>query len=167
MCQQFRRIGMWAEDLRCVGDLWVRRHLLRDHRAGRLHGPLILVGHSCGGRYALWTAQKLQQAGIAVDLLVCVDVAPWPFQVPDNVRRAVHLHRSRRRVYPAGPLRPARGSRAIIDNIDLDAPGSPIRGRGLHHLNITANPAVQEWIVGQVLEPLAAVEADFPDADLL
>src|SRR4051812_48520433 len=53
LCDRLREAGVWAEDLRCVGDLWVRRHILADHRAGRLRGPLILVGHSCGGRYAL------------------------------------------------------------------------------------------------------------------
>jgi hypothetical protein len=150
LCRRFRQAGLWADDLRCVGDLWVRRRLRRDHRAGRLHGPLALVGHSCGGRYSLWTAQQLERLGIAVDLLVCVDVA-GPYTVPGNVRHAVHLYRSRRRLYPARPLRPAPGSGAVIENIDLDAPDSPIRARWLHHLNITARLAVQDWIFERVL----------------
>src|SRR5689334_16600666 len=53
ICDRLRRAGVWAEDLRCVGDRWVRRGLLADQKAGRLQGPVILVGHSCGGRYAL------------------------------------------------------------------------------------------------------------------
>ncbi|HYV39099.1 MAG TPA: hypothetical protein VE988_25660, partial [Gemmataceae bacterium] len=59
MCDRLRQQGIWAEDLRCVGDRWVRRHLLAGHAAGRLRQPVILVGHSCGGRYALFTAQEL------------------------------------------------------------------------------------------------------------
>jgi hypothetical protein len=46
LCNQLRKMGVWAEDLRCVGDRWVRKHLIADHRAGNLRGPVILVGHS-------------------------------------------------------------------------------------------------------------------------
>jgi hypothetical protein len=92
----------------------------------------------------------LERLGITVDLLICVDVA-GPFPVPGNVRHAVHLYRSRWRLYPARPLRPAPGSGAVIENIDLDAADSPIRARWLHHLNITARRAVQDWIVARVL----------------
>src|SRR5688500_8035960 len=80
VCGRLRRAGLWAEDRRCVGDRWVRRHVSRDHAAGRLRGPLILVGHSCGGRYGLFTAHQLARQGIPVELLVCVDVA-IPFTV--------------------------------------------------------------------------------------
>jgi hypothetical protein len=167
MCERLRRAGLWAEDLRCVGDLWVRRHLLGDLQAGRLHGPLVLVGHSCGARYALYTARKLQEAGVGVDLLVCVDAVTFPHRVPGNVLRAIHLYRSRWRIYPAGPLRPVPGSTAVIENIDLDAAHSPVCPRGLNHLNITASPAVQEWIVQRILQAVGQVEADFPGARLL
>src|SRR5262249_25128110 len=73
LCGKLGRRGIWAEDLRCVRDLWAYRHLLADWRAGWLQGPLIFVGHSCGGRYSLFTARKLQKLGIPVDLLVCLD----------------------------------------------------------------------------------------------
>ncbi len=150
ICDRLRRAGVWAEDLRCVGDRWVRRSLIADQQAGRLRGPIILVGHSCGGRYALFTARQLARRGISVDLLVCIDVA-IPFAVPANVRQAVHIYRSRRRIYPARPLRPAPASGAEIVNLDLDAPGSPIDPRGLHHMNITESPAVQDWVVARAL----------------
>ena len=157
LCGQLRRAGLWAEDLRCVGDRWVRRHLIADHEAGRLRGPVILVGHSCGGRYALFTAQQLAPRGISIDLLICIDVA-GPFEVAANVRHAVHLYRSRRRIYPARPLRAAPGSAARITNVDLDAAGSPIRPFGLHHLNITASSAVQRWVLERILEPVEESE---------
>jgi pimeloyl-ACP methyl ester carboxylesterase len=149
LCDRLRAAGVWAEDLRCVGDRWACRHLVGHRAAGRLAGPVVLVGHSRGGRRALAAAARLGRAGVAVDLLVCVDVA-FPPPVPGNVRRAVHLYRSGWRAYPARPLRPAPGACGRLENIDLDGPGSPVPGRGLHHLNITASPALQAWVAGQI-----------------
>jgi len=153
VCRELRKAGIWAADLRCVGDLWVRRRLTADHRDGRLRGPIVLVGHSCGGRYALFTAQQLQATGIAVDLVVCLDVA-GPFPVAANVKRAVHIFLTRNRIYPARPLRPALGSAAVIENIDLNAPGSPVNPDGLNHLNITDSPAVQALVLRRIRETI-------------
>jgi hypothetical protein len=151
LCGQLRAGGIWAEDLRCVGDRWAIRHLRADHRAGRLGGPVVFVGHSCGGRYSLFAARELQALGIAVDLIVCLDVA-LPLPVPPNVKRAVHLFRSRWRLYPAGPLRAAADSSAAIENIDLDADDSPVRRAWLHHLNFTDDPAVQGIVLQRIAE---------------
>jgi len=158
VCGRLRRAGLWAEDLRCVGDRWVRCHLAEDHAAGRLRGPVILVGHSCGGRYAQFTARELARLGVPIELLVCIDVA-IPFEVSAHVRHAAHLYRSRRRIYPARPLRPAPGSSAAVTNLDLDTPGSPIAPAWLHHLNITGSQAVQDWVVRRVLEVVEDAEA--------
>jgi hypothetical protein len=153
MCAALRRAGWWAEDLRCVGDLWLRRHLEHEHQAGRLHGSVVLVGHSCGGRSALHVARYLEPLGIAIRLIICVDVA-FPCPVAANVAHAVHLYRSRLRLYPAGLLQGAAGSRTVIENVDLDAADAPLHERWLHHLNITARPSVQGWILGRVLATL-------------
>jgi len=149
LCDRLRMAGVWAEDLRCVGDRWACRHLLAERAAGRLTGPVALVGHSRGGRRALVAATWLGRAGVVVDLLVCVDVA-FPPPVPGNVRRAVHLYRSRWRAYPARPLRSSSGAGVRIENIDLDSPGSPVPGWGLHHLNITGCAVLQTWVVEQI-----------------
>jgi hypothetical protein len=159
MCSRLRQAGLWAEDLRCVGDRWVRQHLQADREAGRLQGPVILVGHSCGGRYALFTAQALARRGIPVELVVCIDVA-MPFAVAANVRHAMHVYRSHRRLYPARPLRGGPDTVARVTNLDLDRPGSPVAPFGLHHLNITASRAVQAWVVDRVLEAVATAEAE-------
>jgi hypothetical protein len=150
LCERLRRAGLWAEDLRCVGDRWVRRHLLADHQAGRLRSPVLLVGHSCGGRYALFTAQQLARHAVPIELLICIDVA-IPYDVAANVRHAVHLYRSRRRIYPARPLRPSPDSASKVTNLDLDAENSPLRPAGLHHLNITASRGVQDWVFDCIL----------------
>jgi hypothetical protein len=158
MCDRLRKEGLWAEDLRCVGDRWVRKQLRADQAAGRLRGPVIFVGHSCGGRHALFTAQQLAPLGIAVELVVCVDVAR-PSEAASNVRHAVHLYRSRMRIYPARPLRCEPGSAAQIENIDLDGEDSVISPAGLHHLNITGSAALQDWVVERILQAVRDFEA--------
>ncbi len=158
MCTRFREAGLWAEYLRCVGDRWVRRHLRADHERGHLHGPVILVGHSCGGRYALFTARELARWRIPVELIVCLDVA-MPFRVAANVGQAVHLYRSQHRLYPARPLQAEPGSTARVQNLDLGHINSPIAPSGLHHLNITSSLPVQNWVVERVLEAVATVES--------
>lgn len=146
LSDRLRAAGVWTEDLRCVGDRWVCRHAA-SHSP---RGPMVLIGHSRGGRRAVVAAAQM---GSAVDLVVCVDVA-FASPIPANVRRAVHLYRSGWRLYPAGPLASGAGGR--IDNIDLDQPDAPFSGRGLHHLNITASPALHDWIVREVLALTAA-----------
>lgn len=158
MCDRLRREDIWAEDLRGVGDRWVRRRLLADREAG-LAGPVVLVGHSCGARYSLFSAHELARSGIAVELIVCVDAA-MPYQVAANVRHAANLYRSRWRIYPARPLEAAPGSATRITNLDLDAADSPIAPAGLHHLNMTGSEAVQDWIVTRVLEAVGVAEAE-------
>jgi thioesterase domain-containing protein len=150
LCDRLRGLGFWAEDLRCVGDRWAVHHLVTDHRAGRLHGPVVFVGHSCGGRYSLYAARHLERFGIPVDLVVCLDVA-LPLAVPANVRRAVGLSMSRWRLYPARPLRAEDPSSTALRNIDLSRADSPAGGEWLTHLTITDSAAVQDWIADEIL----------------
>jgi Alpha/beta hydrolase family len=149
LCTKLRRTGIWTEDVADAGDHWVCRHLIAEQKAGRLRGAVVLVGHSRGGRHALDAARELKKAGIAVDLLVCVDVA-MPPTVPGNVRRAISLYKSQRRIYPADPLQREDGSITGIENVDLSDPNATIPGRGLHHFNITASPAVHDLIIRRI-----------------
>ncbi len=150
LCGVLRRAGLWAEDLRCVGDAWILRYLEAERLAGRAVGPLVFVGHSCGGRAALFAARELEKVGVPVDLVVCVDVA-LPPEVPGNVRRAVNISRSRWRLYPARTLQAAPGSATRIENIDLD---DPVCAWWLYHLNFTDSPQVQSLVLGQIFDLL-------------
>jgi hypothetical protein len=150
ICDRLRRVGIWAEDCRCVGDRWACRHALAERAVGLPSKPLIFVGLSRGGRRAIGAAARLAESGIDVDLLICLDVAFAP-PVPAAVRTAVHVFRSRRRVYPARGLTRADGTPTSIENIDLDAPDSPLAPGRLHHLNITAAQRVGDWIIDRIV----------------
>ena len=149
MCDELRRRGFWAEDLRCRGERWAVQQVLADRVAGKPI-PTVFVGHSCGGRSAIFAAQTLQKAGLDVRLIVCLDVT-CPPPVPANVCRAISLRRTRHRLYPAMPLLAAPGAGTVIENIDLDASDSPIDPRGIWHANITSRPQAQEWVVRRIV----------------
>lgn len=155
MCAELRRRGVWAEDLRCRGDTWAIQQVVGDCPTQ----PVVFVGHSCGGRSVLFAAEELAAAGVEVQLLVGIDVT-LPTPVPGNVRRAINLRRTLRRLYPAMPFVAAPGAGTVVENIDLDAADSPIDPRWICHLNITSRARVREYVVGRIVEalgtPLAA-----------
>jgi hypothetical protein len=153
---RLRRAGIRADDLSDLAGSWPGDDILADRDSGQLAGPIVLVGHSRGGRQALFTAGRLGRAGVAVDLVLTLDVA-MPPPVPAGVQRAVNLYRTRRRLYPARPLKTAGDCTARIENIDLDAPGSLIDARGLHHLNITDSPGVQDELFLRIAEVMRGV----------
>ncbi len=144
LCDRLRDRGCSAEDLRCVGDAWAVRQLIAARDAGLPQMPVVFIGHSRGGRRSLVAAQTLERHGVAVDLVVCVDVALPPL-VPANVRHAVHVFRGRRRLYPVRPIQRITPS-TLVENIDLDAPDAPFPGRGLTHLTITAHAPLLDWL---------------------
>jgi hypothetical protein len=151
ICTRLRRAGIWTEDLGPAGVGWVCRHLIAEHQAGRLQGPIILVGHSRGARHAVNAARELESAGIGVELLVCLDVS-LPPTVPGNVRRALNVYMSQHRLYPADPLQAAPGAAASVENVDLSRPGAPVTGRAMCHVTIAASGAVQDLIVERILQ---------------
>jgi hypothetical protein len=153
LCTALRRCGVWTEDLRCVGDWWACRQLIADKRAGRLQGPIIFVGHSCGGRYALYGARALQQVGLTVDLVIGLDVA-FPPVVPGNVKRAINLYIGGWRLYPSGRFRAEPGTTTQVENIDLTGDAVPVSARGLHHLNVTNSTDVRSYILQRILETI-------------
>lgn len=53
--------------------------------------PIVLIGHSMGGRCALLIAKRLQEAKIPVSLLVTVDPVHSSPSVPANVQRYINI----------------------------------------------------------------------------
>ena len=53
--------------------------------------PIVLIGHSMGGRCVLLMARRLQEAKISVGLLVTVDPVHGSPSVPANVERYINI----------------------------------------------------------------------------
>ena len=149
ICEKLRPEGYYCRDLRCMGDALVVRETRTDRARGIPLCPIILAGHSAGGRAAIHASAQLASLGIPVALLITVDVAIPPV-VPSNVRRAINIYRTNQRIYPAGPLHCSPDSETLIENMDLDSPQSPIHQPGIHHLNITSIPAIQNLILDAI-----------------
>ena len=136
--------------------------IVREHKAGRLHGPLVLVGHSFGADDQIRVADALQAAGIKVDLLVTIDpVTPPP--VPSNVRRVLNIYKS----HPLTDAIPAwrgvpieQAAKGVpVDNIDLREADVGFNTEAIDHINIEKNPGVHQMVLQAIREacPLRTV----------
>ena len=117
--------------------------------------PLVLVGHSYGADDVIRIARELDEAGIAVDLLVTLDpVTPPP--VPKNVRHALNIYQSNgvwdRLPWLRGvPVRHERGASGRLENFDVRVDRRDLLSPGANHFNIEKQPQVHEEVVGYVL----------------
>lgn len=67
----------------------VAENAAKDYRSGP--APVVLIGHSMGGRCVLLVAEELQKANIPVSLLVTVDPVHGSPGVPANVERYINI----------------------------------------------------------------------------
>jgi pimeloyl-ACP methyl ester carboxylesterase len=63
----------------------------RECRADATRKPLIIIGHSLGGRFCCSIPWQWRDSGLAVRLIVVLDANPQT-PVPDNVQRCVNLY---------------------------------------------------------------------------
>jgi predicted esterase len=119
---RFRYRG-WNSDARPVADVrWAVRQLREQH--GDL--PIVLVGHSMGGRAALWAADEPGVVGV-------VGLAPWvtPNEPYKQVvgRQLLVVHGTRDRTTSA------KNSKALVDAVraESDAGATFIHLRGSGH----------------------------------
>lgn len=69
---------------------WLTEQCLECHNAGK---RIVLIGHSFGGTAAIMTTQKLNAAGVKVDLLCPIDPArQYTTVITPNARRVVGFY---------------------------------------------------------------------------
>lgn len=116
--------------------------------------PLVVVGHSLGGRMCGWVPRKLRKCGKRVPLIIIVD-ANLVLRIPSNVDRCLHLHVTN----PVGIFhgRPVRGESTNTDVVNWDiSRGQPSTFKGgVNHFNIDATDWVHQIIINEI-------EASFP-----
>jgi len=110
--------------------------------------PIVLMGHSMGGRCALEFSEKLKEEGIPVGLVVTIDPAHLSPSVPTNVARFINIFLSKD-VLGGGDIKPVAGFAGQYASYDL-------QDHGELHINIDKIEVIHQQLTAKVLEVAAA-----------
>jgi hypothetical protein len=110
--------------------------------------PIILIGHSMGGRCALQFAERLRDEGIPVALVVTIDPAHLSPDVPLNVERFINIFLSKD-VLGGGDIRATPGFQGHYASYDLDRYGE------LSHITIDKSDLIHQQLVAKIVELVA------------
>lgn len=136
----------------------LRHFLIQETIAGRLTGPLILVGHSWGADDQIRIARSLGRSGIKVALLLLIDPVTPP-KIPPNVIRCVDIYKS----HPLTDFVPLwRGVSVYAANpavtnltvINLSTADVSFNTSDVNHINISAVPGVQKMMMHYIIDAL-------------
>jgi pimeloyl-ACP methyl ester carboxylesterase len=122
-------------------------YIIRHYRSQKVHGPIILVGHSLGANEQIQVAKNLAHAHIPVALLITVD-AVIPDIIPANVEHAYNIYKpSFIPLFSGLTLRARVPQRTKVDNVNI----TKIAGANANHFTIDSNRVVQKLMLQQIL----------------
>jgi len=113
--------------------------------------PIILIGHSMGGRCALQFSEKLKDEGIPVSLVVTIDPAHLSPDVPPNVERFINIFLSKD-VLGGGDIKPSNDFGGHYASYDMAQHGEVL------HINIDKMDLIHQQIVSKI-EQIAVTPA--------
>jgi hypothetical protein len=117
--------------------------------------PIILIGHSMGGRCAVLFSERLQEEGIPVSLVVSIDPAHMTPSVPTNVERFINIFLSKN-VLGGGDIKPVAGFPGHYASYDLEQHDE------VSHITIDKMDDVHQQIIDKILQ-LSATPAKTND----
>ena len=120
----------------------------QNYKSGR-EAPIILIGHSSGGREIIPMAAQLGHAGVPVALLIPIDT-PSAAPVPANVRRVVNLYLSDG---VGVPVVRGKNFTGQLQNVDLKK--DPTMG----HFSIQSADKMHKQLIGYVMSAIAGSSA--------
>jgi pimeloyl-ACP methyl ester carboxylesterase len=113
--------------------------------------PIVLIGHSMGGRCALQFSERLRDEGIQASLVVTIDPAHLSPEVPLNVERFINIFLSKD-VLGGGDIKPAQGFHGHFASYDL------ARHDEVSHIKIDKLDQIHQQLVAKIVQ-LAATPA--------
>jgi hypothetical protein len=113
--------------------------------------PIILIGHSMGGRCALQFSEKLQDEGIPVALVVAIDPAHLSPDVPRNVERFINIFLSKD-ILGGGDIKATPGFPGHYASYDLQFHDE------VSHITIDKMDKIHDQLVAKILE-LSSISA--------
>ncbi len=117
--------------------------------------PIVLIGHSMGGRCALQFSEKLQEEGIPVSLVVTIDPAHLSPDVPANVERYINIFLSKN-VLGGGDIKPVAGFPGHYASYDVQQHDE------ISHITIDKVDTIHEQLLTKILQ-LSATPAETGD----
>ena len=132
--------------------------LLMAEKHNKLHGPLILVGHSYGADDQIRTARYLDRHGCKVTLLLLLDPVTPP-AIPINVRQCFVIYKSHPLTdwFPAlrgVPVTAVNPRLTKVTNLNVRTMPVAFHESRIDHINISASPGVQKLMLSVVLHVL-------------
>lgn len=124
--------------------------------------PLVVVGHSLGGRMCAWVPRKLKSCGKRVPLVIIVD-ANLLQPIPSNVDRCVNLYVTNELgIFHGSTVRPeAPGTEVVNWNVSLGQPSMFLGG--VNHFDIDATDWVHEIIIREIDSHFALTKPGLPE----
>jgi hypothetical protein len=111
--------------------------------------PLVVIGHSLGGRACAWVSRKLMSCGERVPLIIIVD-ANLIQSIPPNVDRCLNLYVTNRLgIFHGSPVR-AESSETEVINWDISEGKRWLFEGGVDHFDIDATPWVHQIILDEI-----------------
>jgi hypothetical protein len=141
LTEKLHKAGMTADVYEFTICSLITNNALETYK--RDPAPIILIGHSMGGRCALQFAETLQAENIPVNLIVTVDPAHLSPEVPTNVERFINIFLSKD-VLGGGNIKAVRGFPGHFASYDLD------RHDEVLHISIDKMDAIHQQIVAKV-----------------
>jgi hypothetical protein len=107
--------------------------------------PIILIGHSMGGRCTVLFSEKLQEKGIPVSLAISIDPAHMTPDVPPNVERYINIFLSTQ-ILGGGDIKPSPGFPGHYASYDM------AQHDEISHITIDKMDLVHQQIVAKLLQ---------------
>ena len=120
--------------------------------------PIILIGHSMGGRCALQFSEKLRDEGIPVSLVVTVDPAHLSPDVPLNVERFINIFLSKD-VLGGGDIKPTQGFKGHYASYDM------AQHDEVSHITIDKMDDIHQQLVAKIVQLAATPAKDLAKDD--
>jgi hypothetical protein len=156
LTEKIQRAGIKANVYEFTICSFIASAAIKDYRDDP--APIVLIGHSMGGRCALLFAETLQEEGFPVSLVVTIDPAHLSPDVPLNVEHFINIFLSKN-VLGGGDIKPKQGFRGSYASYDLD------QHDDVSHINIDKMDTIHQQLIAKIVRltaPPAKVEGAAP-----
>jgi hypothetical protein len=130
--------------------------VIAKSRHGEPRSEIVAIGHSAGGDAALRFAERLQQSGIAVSLVVTIDPTRLAPEIPGNVGRFINVYESANFLGGGNPS-PAHDFHGAFASIDL-------KDRNVSHQDLPKLSDLQTAVAAKVAQLTLAPTSVDPSA---